>query len=131
MPSGRKPYRKPLSVAQILAWADAYYERTGRWPNSKSGPIPEAPGETWNAVNLALYLGYRGLPVGDSLGKLLDRHQRGAGGPRLRSPSWTAEEEELLRTLPPAEAARRTGRTLHAVYVRRYRLGISTPRRRD
>jgi hypothetical protein len=119
-----------LTVEQILAWADAHYERTGRWPNSRSGPIPEAPGQTWNAVNVALYLGYRGLPAGDSLGRLLDRHQRGAGGSRLWSQSWTAEEEELLRTLPPGEAARRTGRTLHAVYARRYLLGISSPRPR-
>jgi hypothetical protein len=69
--------------------------------------------------------GYRGLPGGDSLANLLDRHGRGTGRPRRRSQPWTAEEEALVRTLPPAEAARRTGRSLEAVYVRRYRLGIN------
>jgi hypothetical protein len=33
---------------------------------------------------------------------------------------WTAAEDQLVRTLPPAEAARRTGRTLLAVYARRH-----------
>jgi hypothetical protein len=36
-----------------------------------SGPIPEAPGENWHAVNLALYNGHRGLRGGSSLAKLL------------------------------------------------------------
>jgi hypothetical protein len=42
----------PLTVAQILAWADAHRARTGEWPRVLSGPIPEAPGESWRAVNL-------------------------------------------------------------------------------
>jgi hypothetical protein len=32
---------------------------------------------------------------------------------------WTAEEDDLVRTLPPKEAAETTGRTLTAVYARR------------
>src|SRR5262249_50686037 len=36
-----------FSEKEILAWADAYHERTGSWPTSASGPIAEAPGETW------------------------------------------------------------------------------------
>ena len=32
---------------------------------------------------------------------------------------WTAEEDELVRRLPPADAAAKTGRTLNAVYRRR------------
>jgi hypothetical protein len=70
----RKP---PLNVEQILAWADALYARTGKWPTAKSGPIPEAPGEVWGNIEGALHNGYRGLPRFDSLAKLLDRH-RGA-----------------------------------------------------
>jgi hypothetical protein len=65
-----------LSEAQILAWADSHYARTGEWPNADSGPIVEAPGETWAAVKQALTLGYRGLPGGSSLAKLL-AEQRG------------------------------------------------------
>jgi hypothetical protein len=35
----------PLSAAQILAWADAYWHRSGKWPVSGSGPIEEAPSD--------------------------------------------------------------------------------------
>jgi hypothetical protein len=37
---------------------------------------------------------------------------------------WTPEEHELVRALPPGEAARRTGRRLRTVYARRYNLGL-------
>jgi hypothetical protein len=40
----------------------------------------------------------------------------GWGGKRV---PWTDIEDGLVRTLPPAEAARRTGRTVQAVYARR------------
>jgi hypothetical protein len=40
-----------------------------------SGEIPEAPGEDWRAVNFALYRGFRGLPGGNSLAKLLARER--------------------------------------------------------
>ena len=46
-------------------------ERTGKWPTKTSGPIPEAPGESWNAVTAALREGLRGLPGGSSLALLL------------------------------------------------------------
>jgi hypothetical protein len=66
------PKSRPcLSCGRIREWALAHRRRTGRWPGVLSGPIPEAPGENWRAVNLALYLGYRGLPGGDSLARLL------------------------------------------------------------
>jgi hypothetical protein len=65
----------PLTEGQILAWARAYRERTRRWPGARSGPIPEAPGETWGAVYQALYLGLRGLPGGSSLARLLGEHE--------------------------------------------------------
>jgi hypothetical protein len=56
-----------LTVAQVRAWAAAYRRRTGHRPRVKSGPIPEAPGETWSGVNQALHAGLRGLPGGSSL----------------------------------------------------------------
>jgi hypothetical protein len=59
-----------LTISQILAWADAHRQRTGRWPVRSSGPIPEAPGETWAAVHVALRGGLRSLPGGLSLAKL-------------------------------------------------------------
>jgi hypothetical protein len=68
--------RPLLRPEPILAWADAHRRRTGEWPGVLSGPIPEAPGEDWRAVNMALYKGHRGLPGGDSLAQLLERHGR-------------------------------------------------------
>ena len=62
-----------LTVPQVLAWAKAHHRRTGTWPNSKSGSIAEAEGETWNGVDLALRWGYRGLMGGVSLAGLLAR----------------------------------------------------------
>ncbi len=65
----------PLSMPQILRWADAYKRRSGRWPNVHSGSIPEAPGENWERVQVALYQGKRGLPNGLSIAKLLAKHR--------------------------------------------------------
>jgi hypothetical protein len=66
-----------LSTDQILAWADAHFDRTGRWPKSESdGPVLEAPGETWKGIQMALVKGRRGLPGGSSLPRLL-AEQRG------------------------------------------------------
>jgi hypothetical protein len=61
----------PLTVEQILAWADAYYQATGTWPKTESGAIEQAPGETWHAADAALRVGCRGLPGGSSLADLL------------------------------------------------------------
>jgi len=60
-----------LTEEQILRWADAYRTRSGCWPSGKSGPIEEAPGETWTAVDMALRHGKRGMPGGSSLAFLL------------------------------------------------------------
>jgi hypothetical protein len=51
------------------------------------------------------------------------QRRRGTRPPKAGRP-WTDAEDELLRTLPPAEVARRTGRTLTAVYGRRAVLGL-------
>jgi superfamily II DNA or RNA helicase len=61
-----------LTKEQILMWAEAHRERTGQWPNQKSGDVLEAPGETWVAIELALSRGRRGLPGGSSIAQLLD-----------------------------------------------------------
>jgi hypothetical protein len=68
----RNAWSRPnLSIQQVLSWADAFHEKTGNWPGIESGPIAEAPGETWNAVNHALKRGSRGLPGGCSLAELI------------------------------------------------------------
>lgn len=64
-----------LNRQQILVWADAHHERTGRWPATESGSIAEAPSETWCAVNAALQNGGRGLPGGSSLARMLATHR--------------------------------------------------------
>jgi hypothetical protein len=66
-----------FTVKQVLAWADAHIARTGRRPVAKSGPIPEAPNETWLAVDKALRKGSRGFRGKQSLAQLLDRHRPG------------------------------------------------------
>lgn len=63
--------RPDLTIELILAWADAFFARTGRWPNLESGPILEAPEETWSSVNHALRSKSRGLTVKTTLAKLL------------------------------------------------------------
>jgi hypothetical protein len=63
--------RPRLSEQEILAWARAFHARHGRWPKANSGPVVEAPGETWSAINAALIRGLRGLPGGESLYWLL------------------------------------------------------------
>jgi hypothetical protein len=70
-----------LTCAQVLAWGRAHFRRTGRWPTRTSGPIAEAPGETWRGVELALQHGYRGLPGGSSLSRLLRKRRRGGSRP--------------------------------------------------
>jgi hypothetical protein len=52
--------RATLTVQQILGWADAHRARTGRWPNPNSGPVLDAPGETWAHIKQALVKGLRG-----------------------------------------------------------------------
>jgi hypothetical protein len=74
----RHPKQLPrLTVGRILAWAEAHRRRTRRWPGHGAGAIPEAPGETWNAVGLALKRGTRGLPGGTSLVELFQERRAG------------------------------------------------------
>lgn len=89
----RRIVRRPmLTVAQILAWADAFHARTGRWPNADTGKIADAIGENWNAVDQCLYKGCRGLPGGLCLARLL-AEQRGVRN-RLTLPQL--KEEQIL-----------------------------------
>jgi hypothetical protein len=67
--------RPEFSARQILAWADTFRARQGRWPRVLDGMIEEAPGENWLGVENALRLGLRGLPGGSSLHKLIRKHR--------------------------------------------------------
>jgi len=50
--------------------------------------------------------------------------QRGTRPPWIGK-AWAMWEDEALRTLPPAAAAKKTGRSLHAVWSRRHLLGLT------
>ena len=79
-----------FTIDQILNWADAHFERTGKWPTYRSGPIPDSPGENWTKVNAALYNGYRGLQSHSSLANLL--HERRGVVNRLNQPDLTISQ---------------------------------------
>ena len=95
--------RPELTVAQILAWADAHHAAHGAWPEVRLlaglGPVDGVPGESWKAINYALAMGQRGLPGDSSLAELLAEH-RGIPlpdmGPRaLADKIWAWEQEQF------------------------------------
>jgi hypothetical protein len=49
---------------------------------------------------------------------------RGSGGANPGRP-WTPEEDALVWSLVPIEAARQTGRPLKAVWNRRHKIGVN------
>ncbi len=98
--------RPPLTIKQILAWADAYKKGTGKWPNVCSGPVHGTRDETWLVINGALRRGGRGLPGGSSLGRLLVK-ERGARNqtnvPRLSERTvlqWAKTYHEAVGSWP-------------------------------
>ena len=74
-----------LTIARILAWADAFHATNGRWPIAARVPVFEAPGETWDGIDRALRRRERGLSGGFSLARLL-AERRGAGKPMESAP---------------------------------------------
>lgn len=68
---------RPISVEEILQWADDLHARTGKWPTARSGQISGAPPDvrSWSSVNDGLRHGGRGLPDGSSLVLLLERER--------------------------------------------------------
>ncbi len=101
--TGSVDERPDLTVAQILAWADAHHAAHGEWPDGqkRSGflRVEGVPEESWQAINHALALGLRGLPGDSSLGELLAEH-RGAPVPDMRPEAlaekiWAWEQEHF------------------------------------
>jgi hypothetical protein len=87
----------PLSVEQILAWADAFQRHHSRWPAAHSGPVPDSNGETWGSIDGALRAGCRGFPGGSSLPRLLAQHrnkplQKSRTLTKRKRPSLTVEQ---------------------------------------
>ena len=71
----RITYCPRLTIAQILAWADAHHDRTGAWPRKTTGHITGTRDETWNGMHEALLKGRRSLRGGCTLATLLERHR--------------------------------------------------------
>ena len=74
----------PLTIQQILKWADQYYEFTGQWPTSRHGRVLGEHGLKWETINDALRKGQRGLPGGSSLARVLKKHRHTADPRRIR-----------------------------------------------
>ncbi len=70
-----KRFKPVLTIAQVLAWADAHHERTGKWPHAMSGPVHEQPRETWRGIQASLMAGYRGFRGGTTLAQVLMKHR--------------------------------------------------------
>lgn len=98
------PNRPPLTIETILAWADSFRARTGRWPSAGSGTIPESPGDTWDSINAALARGNRSLRGGTSLAALLQTHRGGSA----RQAKSTLSVEQILAWAE--DHRRRTGK---------------------
>jgi hypothetical protein len=73
--------RYKLTVALILCWADAFHEACGHWPTRRSGRVASVPSEDWINIDYGLRNGWRGLPGGSSLARLLFE-QRGVPNPK-------------------------------------------------
>jgi hypothetical protein len=108
--------KKPLTIRQILKWADAHYRRTGRWPSQWSGKIKGASGETWSGINVALRKGGRGFNGGSSLSRLLaQRCGKPPGGPRRarltikQILAWADEHHHRTGRWPSASSGRIPG----------------------
>lgn len=65
-----------LSTARIIAWAESFKQRVGRWPTRKSAYTDSSRTDSWTTIDIALREGLRGLPASSSLAKLLREHRR-------------------------------------------------------
>lgn len=74
-----------LTTQIILDDADKFFQLHGVWPNTSrpSNTVPGKPNETWTNYDIYLNKGYRGLPGGSSLAKLLNK-ERGVQNKRNR-----------------------------------------------
>lgn len=66
----KRAYYPRLTERQIITWQKKYRKAMGKWPTKSSGPVVEAPEESWFAISRALQRGNRGLPGGSGLAEL-------------------------------------------------------------
>jgi hypothetical protein len=102
-----------LSAELILAWADGHFDRTGKWPVIRSGPIHDAAGLSWGTVDSALRYGRHGLPGGSSLSRLIrqSRPIRRTGLPMPMLP--TGGTNQRVGIWHPHADRRSSSATLH------------------
>jgi hypothetical protein len=112
-----------LTVAQILAWAEAHRVRAGAWPRVATGPVPESPGDTWRRIDSALRYGLRGLARGSSLARMLEK-ERGVPARRGRQRSARAWHALQLRRQGHslAEIGRQLGVSWQSVWQMLHRI---------
>jgi hypothetical protein len=80
----------------------------------------------------AMRKGRLGTPhSAEARAKMSAAHKRRGTRPPKAGRAWTADEDEQARTLPAAEVARRTGRTLAAAGPDRRELGLPDGRTRE
>lgn len=89
---GKRLRQLPLTILQILTWACAHRDLTGKWPTRDSGSVVSAKFETWLRVDHSLRDGLRGLS-GVGAGQVV----RG----QTQSPNW---ESEAPTAAPPSAA---------------------------
>jgi hypothetical protein len=80
-------------------------------------------------VGQAVAAAHRGTHHSEETRRKMSRTHQRLGSMVPGTKVWTVVEDELVRTLPAEEAAKRTGRSLTAVYTRRNRLGVPDGRR--
>lgn len=123
--------QKPLTIKQILAWADQHHEWTGRWPIRHSGPVIGQSDETWERIADAMTKGMRGLKGDISLTRLLAKRRGAQDARRIRSNitreqivEWARLHHLRTQTWPSRDSGRvasapdLTWSTIHATLKR-------------
>jgi hypothetical protein len=109
-------------------------------PNSAAGRNPESRAKVSAArcgkpgppeVVEAMRRRMTGVKLSDEIRrKMSEFHRRRGTRPPKAGRAWTVNENSLLGRFPAAQVAKRTGRTLTAVYMRRLELGPPDARRK-
>ena len=115
-----------FKAAQRKAWSRARDpERRAKIAAAKRGKPRPAK------VRAALLKTHKGKSLPAVVRKKMSRtHRKRGTRPPWINDAWTPAEDKAVRTMEPADAADLIGRTLHAVWMRRNRLGLPDGRRR-
>ena len=112
---------------QILAWADAFHIRNGKWPTHRPGPVAEASGETWSGDPSALFRGLRGLPAGTTFAQLLIKHRGYRSKGYARPTRFRRSSPGLMRSTPATGNGRQGIRDLSSRHPARPGMASRSP----